>query len=132
MMKKITLLAAFLAASFTFAFAQGNTKAEIDAAIKAGHKTLNTKIVELQKSLKDHNADATQTNYNEVLKLMRTGVSQTRQDAELLTGTERDVRYKHMLALENIVSTYLNLSKDVDANGDKVVATAKSFLAEYK
>lgn len=131
-MKRVILLVALIAASFSFAFAEGNSKTEIDAAMKAGYKALNAKIIELETNLRQHNTDAAQAASGEVLALMRRGVSQTRQDANLLTGSERDVRYKHMLDLENIVITYMKLSGDVDLNANKLVETARNFLTEYK
>ncbi len=131
-MKRIFLLVALVSASFSFAFAEGNTKAEISAAMTAGRKAMNTKIMDLQSSLKHHQTQAAAITVNDLLALMRKGVQQTHQDADLMKGADRDARFKHMESLENIVINYMDLAKDVPGNSQKLVEAAQHFVKEYK
>lgn len=130
-MKKIMLAAALIAATFSAAIAGDNKKAENDAAMKAGHKALVSKTSELETSLNRHNSQASETAAMDILALMRQGVAQTRRDADQMTGAPQKARMDHMLQMENMVHDYIQLAKDVDANGPKLVQQAKTFLTAY-
>jgi hypothetical protein len=62
---------------------------------------------------------------------MRQGVAQTRHDADQMTGAQQKARMDHMLQMENMVHDYIELSKDVNSNGTKLVQQAKTFLTAY-
>ena len=131
-MKKIMLAAALIAATFSAATARVlPSKAENDAAMKAGHKALVSKTYTLETNLKQHNTAAAEATAMDILALMRKGVSQTRNDADLATGPQHEARMNDMLKMEDMVRTYLVLIKDVSANGDKLVQQAQIFLTAY-
>jgi hypothetical protein len=131
-MKKIMLAAALIAATFSAATARVlPSKAENDAAMKNGHKALVSKTYTLETSVKQHNTAAAEAAAMDILALMRKGVAQTRNDADLLTGTQSEARMKDMLKMEDMVRTYLSLVKDVSANGEKLVQQAQVFLTAY-
>jgi hypothetical protein len=130
-MKKIMLAAALIAATFSAALAERPTKAANDAAMKAGHQAIVTKTSDLESSLKRHDSQAAEAATMDILALMRKGVAQTRYDADMLSGAQHDARYKHMLDMENMVHDFIEYSKDVNANGTKLVQQAKTFLTAY-
>lgn len=131
-MKKIILAAALIAATFSAAIAGGRlTKAENDAAMKAGRKALVSKTSELEADLKQHNNDAAEAATMDILALMRQGVAQTRRDADMITGEPAKAQMKHMLGMEDIVFEYMKVMKDVPANGAKILSTAKTFQSTY-
>lgn len=126
------LAAALIAATFSSAFAGGrHTKAEIDAAMKAGRKALISKTAELEADVKRHDKAAAEAAAMDVLALMRQGVANTRHDADIMSGAPAEAQMKHMLSMENIVFDYMKLAKDVANNGPQLVTTAKSFIATY-
>jgi hypothetical protein len=130
-MKKFMLAAALIAATFSAAIAGNNKKAENDAAMKAGHKALVSKTSELETSVNRHNSQAAEAAAMDILALMRQGVAQTRRDADQMTGAQQKARMDHMLQMENMVHDYIELSKDVNSNGTKLVQQAKTFLTAY-
>ncbi len=130
-MKKIMLVAALIAATFSPALADRPTKASNDADMKAGRKALVTKTSELEADIKAHKSDEAEAVVMDILALMRHGVAQTRYDADMKTGQAHKDGLDHMLSMEMMVHDYMQLSKDVDANGQALVAQAKKFLTAY-
>lgn len=131
-MKKIMLAAVLIATTFSFAIGRERpTKAANDAAMKAGHQALVVKTAELESSLKANKKTEAEAAAMDILALMRKGVSQTRHDADMQTGAQHDARMKHMLKMEGIVHDYMEYSRNISSNGQKMVETAKTFLNNY-
>lgn len=132
-MKKIMLAAALIAATFSAATARVlPTKAENDAAMKSGHKALVSKVYTLETNIKQNDRAALEATAMDVLALMRKGVVQTRNDADLQSvPTVAEARLKDMLKLEQMVSNYMKLMKDAPANGPQLLQEAKTFLNAY-
>ena len=132
-MKHIMLAAALFAASLTSAFAgERPTKAENTAAMQTGRKMLAAKTTDLEKSVASHNTQAAESAAMDVLVLMRRGVGQTRTSSDFeSSSTQQKAIIAHMLDMEHMVHDFTELTRDMSANGTKLVDQAHVFMKAY-
>jgi hypothetical protein len=128
-MKHLILAIAFIAATFTSAFADRLT--DNAAAIEAGNTLLAAKITALQSNLNSHNAQAAQTAATDILDLMRKGMVLTNDRMNLESKDQQKAINKHYLEMERLAHEYQGLSTNVAANGPQLVRHAQNFLKEY-
>lgn len=131
-MKRLLLAVAMLGTMATTALAQGLFPAPPTAAQSAaGKQSLIQKTNDLETYLNAKNMAKAEGAANEVLRLMKNRVAETRYMAEAQTGTQRDALMTRMLMLENRVFAFMKDIKDVPANGTALVSQARTFSNDY-
>ena len=130
-MKHLFLAAALVAATFCTAIAgERPSKAENEAAMKAGRKVLAVKVSELEKDINSHNAKASGTALD-VLKLMQNGLYQSSVAISYQAAPQQKTANQSYNKMEMVVYEYKNLTKDVSGNGKQLVDHAHTFLKQY-
>lgn len=131
-MKHLFLAVALLTVTFATALAGGRpTKAENDAAMKAGRTQIANKTMDLEKSVLSHNVVAAQAAVREVQALMAKGMQQMSHEINMETGDQQKASFAHYNQAEKAVHEFTVLSKDVSANGKQLVEKAHAFIKLY-
>jgi hypothetical protein len=129
-MKHLILAVAFIAATFSSAFAD-NRLTENASAIKAGRVALSARISQLENGINSHNTQAAQTAATEVLVLMRKGMALTYDKMNLGPKEKQKEINKHYLEMEKLTHEYNIMSQDLGKNGKKMLSHAQNFMKEY-
>ena len=131
-MKHLFLAVVLLTVTFTSALAGGRpTKAENDAAMKAGRTQITQKTTDLEKSVIDHNTVAAQAAVREVQHLMANGMQQMLHEINMETGDQQKASFAHYNQAEKAVNEFNQLSKNVSTNGKQLVEKAHAFIKLY-
>src|SRR5687767_12456214 len=106
-MKHLLLIAALSFAAFSSAFAENRvTKAENDAAMKAGRKELAARLSIFEKNVISRNNKAIESSAVEVLELMRKGMGQVGNAVNLEKGKSQEMAAKQYNNIEKVVHDY--------------------------
>jgi hypothetical protein len=130
-MKQLVIAAALVALSFITASAQRATKAENDAAMKAGRQTFTAKTATFETDIRNHNYQAAETLAGEMLTLMRKGMSQIQIEAQFEQGAVQKATFEHYNDVERTVHNFDELSRNVTANSKELAKLAKTFITQY-
>lgn len=131
-MKQFILAAALISATATTALAQGTFPAPpTEQVVKTERQNMINKTTALESALSKNNTNSAEDAAFSILKMMKARVAQTRNTAEANTGASKDALMTRMLMLEGRVQAFMKDSKDVKANGSKLVAQAKTFTGDY-
>lgn len=131
-MKRLLLAVAMLGTMATTALAQGLFPAPPTAQQSAtGKQNMIQKTNDLESYLNAKNMNQAENAANEVLRMMKNRVAETRYMAEATSGQAKDDLMKRMLMLENRVFAFMKDIKDVPANGTSLVAQARVFTNDY-
>jgi hypothetical protein len=132
-MKQLFLAIALIATTFSSAFAGGRlTKAENEAAMKAGHEALAAKVVQFESTLKANNTQSIESVATEIQQLMRKGMQQYMYKVTLEQGNQQTAAENHYRQLESVNHSYNQLiSANASTNGTQLLSKAKDFLKLY-
>lgn len=131
-MKRLLLAVAMLGTMATTALAQGQFPAPPTAQQSAtGKQNMIQKTNDLENYLKAKNMAQAENAANQVLRMMKNRVAETRYMAEATSGTAKDDLMTRMLMLENRVFAFMKDIKDVPSNGTALVSQARTFTSDY-
>ncbi len=134
-MKHLFLAVAIIGATVSTSFAQQQTvdlsKTPSAEVVQSGRQALIARTVDLQTALTSKKTDQAQKIASQIFDLMRTRIGQTANAAHDLRGEPRAVIMGRVDVLESRAREFMHASKDVAANGEKLVLQAKAFSADY-
>lgn len=133
-MKQLLLTSFFLVSGFSAVHAGNNlSQTANDSAMAAGRLALTAKISQFSSNASTSaSSTATLQTANELLDLMRNGMSQTKRNIELSSSmTAAQAINAHYLKMEKASNMYFKLLPTISSDHSEMLKQARTFSSEY-